>query len=93
MAVWGSQKQRRDCRLEGSMSNPDDAYRAAPDLVPGLLEAAKIAIEHMKKYDAEADAATSAEDCIYAEGRSREAVALASHFRARAEELKEKNDG
>jgi len=75
------------------MSNPDDAYRAAPDLVPGLLEAAKIAIEHMKKYDAEADAATSAEDCIYAEGRSREAVALASHFRARAEELKEKNDG
>lgn len=71
------------------MSNPD-APRIAPDIIPGLLEAAKIAIEHMKKYDAEADAATSAEDCIYAEGRSREAVALASHFRARAEALRAK---
>lgn len=73
------------------MSNPDDAYRAAPDLVPGLLEAARIADERGRAYDAFLDAATDASTANSLTSHAAEAFAMADMLRAKAKEITNAN--
>ena len=63
---------------------PDDAARIAPDLVPGLLEAARIAVDHACESVRKCLETCSVAGCEHA-ARADEAWGIAFAIRARAE--------